>query len=777
MPIMNIRGGAVKPMDALVTALNTTMEEQGAQHASASKGLVMATESYNGDVHRQVTSASGGLQKAIIMALEELSKDEDGPAINLAFGTQREADTTLDGKVLPAGLTRAGLQAATMVALAGSTSDSMKEYAQAATDTSIAPSGFKRIAEISQGAGGAHDHSKLVMATESFGDQPLRAGLQWSVVFNAAATQQDPFGSAFYRPVVLSPNEGGLAVIVARSTIIGRNERKYDSKANDLGRRNLIDAARYPQLLEDESTRIYPVVEEDGSNAHIFIDKALYASKGVVIEDFEFQTAPLKPGRIGLIEASTPGFLKERGVMDTTDEISNGVRLETIVVKIGDDLLEFGTRYLPYSGFNKSQEGDERLIQLSFQTREIPLDGRSKNLAGVPIALTTLLEANKYTARISLSVNGTLNTRTSELTTSVGWFGLDSLIDENGDDVGTSSGAGKQIFDALAGGTVLGFTLYATRTNENKRQLGLLLDRLEERFVYNVPLLAPISVLAPAGTNKAGGNLEALIDAQRQRCSIDAVTSIFNHAGLLSEYVTAVRKKAAIPRIGAAGHLLVKPFYEKIELDAKAALMALEDKDKAVSIAALLTNVIKDVGVRMLIQSNYPSALAASLTGSKEAKLLVGTDNYIAQHLMTQGDLRTFGAIFKEPIIVPTLNERMDGKIFVTLTRENSSNIPDILEYGWLAYIPELISVLQVSRYGNTRDEATVQARYLHINNLPMLAEIDVKNLSEALVQKVAIKVETMPGQEGPGGEEVPSGPDVGGDGGAGSDTGNGTEP
>ena len=777
MPIMNMRGGQATPMDALVNALHTTMTEQGTAHVAAAKGLTMAVESYGQDDHRKMRGASSTLQGAIVAALESLaegSEEDEGININLAYGTQSKLDTTVDGKQLPGGLTRAGLQAATMVALAGA---DPVAYARAATDTSIKPSNYAGITATSEGTGGAMDHSKLVMASESFGEQPLRSGLQWSVVFNAAAAQQDPFGTAFYRPVILSPNEGGLAVIVARSTIIGRNERKYDSKANDLGRRNLIDAARYPALLEDESTRIFPVVEEDGSNANIFVDPALYAAKGVVIEDFEFKTAPLKPGRIGLIEASTPGFLRERGVMDTTDEISNGVRLETVLVKIGDDVLEFGTRYLPYSGFNKTQEGDERLIGLNFSSRELPIDGRSKNVGGAAIGIAALLEANGYTARLSVQVSGTLNTRTSELQISCTSFGLDSLIDKDGTDVGTGSGVGKQIKDALDASAVLGYTLFAVRTNENKRQLGLLLDRLEERFVYNIPLSAPISVLAPAATNKAAGNLEALIDAQRQRCSNDAVTSIFNHAGLLSEYVTAVRKKAAIPRIGAAGHLLVKAFYEKISIDAKEALMALEDKDKAVSISALLTNIIKDAGVRMLIATNYPSALASSLTGSKEAKLLVGTDNYIAQHLLTQGDLRTFGAIFKDPIIVPTLNEKMDGKIFVTLTRENTGNIPDILEYGWLGYIPELISVLQVSRFGNTRDEAMVQARYLHINNLPMLVEIDVTNLSEALTQKVAIKVETTPGQGGPGDEEVPSGNGVDAGNGEGVDTGNGTAP
>ena len=777
MRILNMSGGAATPMDALLSSVGSKLKDNGVGHdEKLGSGLVMALESIDADTSKRFQSGFQQTRDLIINALESLQ--EDGVQLNFAqFGQKADQTDAQTGKPLPAGLTNEAIQAATMVAMAAA---NPVEYARAATDTSLTPSGYAKIGVATEGVGGRLEHSELKMVVESFGEQPLRNMLQWSIVFNAAAAQQDAFGSAFYRPVILSPNEGGLAVVVARSVINGATTRKNDSRPNDFKRRNLIDAARYPAILEDESTRIYPVVEEDGSNANIFVDAALVAPRNVVIEDFEFSTAPLKNGRIGLIESSTPDFLRERGVMDTTDEISNGARLETIYVKVGDDVVKYGARYLPYSGFNKSQEGDERLVQLNFVSNELVIDKNSKNLAGAPVALAALLGTNELTARLSVTVSASLNLTTSELTITGTAHGLHTLVDKDGNDVGVSTGVGKQVADALAAATYLGHELFAVRTNENKRQFGLLLDRVEERFVYNIPLSAPISVLAPAGTNKAGAHLEALIDAQRQRCSNDAVTSLFNHAGVLSEYVTAVRKKAAIPRIGAAGHLVTKPFYEKIKIDAKAAVMALEDKDKALSISALLINTIKDAGVRMLIQSNYPAALAASMVGSKEAKLLVGTDNYIAQHLLTPGDLRTFGAIFKDPIVVATLNEKMDGKIFVTLTRENSSNVPDILEYGWLGYIPELISVMPVSRNGNTRDEATVQARYLHINNLPFLVEIDVENLSEALVQKLAIKVETMPGQEGPGDEAPFPGGDVGGDGtgtGGGADTGGGTQP
>lgn len=783
MNILNIAGGQKSPLDALVTGLKGNLARNQGQyqntHLVGSLTGGFALESADSGLVTSLSNNATMLRQMIVESFDELK--EQGIAVNLVpDGATEQADATLDEAVNPdkqAGLSEAQLQAATIVAMAaGNPSD----YARAATNTdNPTGTGLNVVVPVTEGIGGLLDHSKLMMTQESYSEAPLKELLSWSILFNAASARQDAFAEAWYPTVVVTPSEAGIALSVARSMVVNSPLHKLDGKPNDFNRRNLIEAARNPAILEDESTRIYPVVYEDGSVDDFFVDPALVQPRVVVIDGFDVRTAPLKFGeKIGLINISTPDFLRSTGVMDLTDAVGNGSRLDKVYVKIGSDVLAYNTRGLPYSGFVKSQEGSTRKVQLFFETEELVLTGDSLTVSGTAPAVAALLKANDLTARIALSVTGSLDTQTSVLNLQGVYQGLASLLDKDGNPVGISDGVGKQVADALKAGEALCFELFAVRTNENRRQRGLLLDQLEERFIYTIPLTSPISVPSPIGSSRPAQHLEALIAAQRMRCSNDAVTSLINFAGQLNDYMAGVRKKGAVPTIGAAGRLLVQPFYEKIEIDALQVVQSIKDKDRAQDIASLLTNTIKDLGVRMLIQSAYPAALAATLTGSKVPKLIVGTDNLIAQHLMVQGDLRTFGVIFKDPVIVATLNEKMDGRIFVGLTRENQTNIPDVLQFGWHAWIPELVSVVPVSRYGQTSNEAMVQSRYLHINNLPILGEIVVKNLSAALVERLAIKVETVPGDgaDFPGGSGTGTGGNGSGTGtGSGSGTGAGT--
>lgn len=755
MNILNMKGGARTPLDAVVAGLTGNLKRNAGQYKDERLGkALMALESMSEGDQQFAYNQSQTLQNMIIESFDELK--EQGISLNLApdgasEGQANDAAAVASGTT--AGLNESQLQAATIVAMSASDPSS---YALAATNTAVPAALGTAIDPLSTGVAGDLDHRNLVMTQESFGEQPLREMLSWSILFNAASARQDAFAEAFYRTVVITPNEAGISLTVARSMVVGTPFHKLDGRPNDLDRRNLIEAARHPEILEDESTRIYPVVAEDGSVDQFFVNPTQVAPKTIVQEQFELRTAPLKFGKVGLINISTPQFLRETGIMDLTDAISGGARLDNLYLQVGDDVLKYAVKGLATAGFIKSVEGSSRKLNIFFETEDLVITAETVAIDGSETALASLLknpDGTSLTARVGVTVSGTLDTQTSELSLNASYEGLTSLLDENGLEIGTRDNLGKRILEALADGKALGYDIYAVRTNENRRQRGLLLDQLEERFVYAIPLTAPISVPSPVGSSRPAQHLEALIAAQRLRCSNDAVTSLLNHAGALREYMAGTRRRGAVPTIGSAGRLMVSPFYDYLEIDALKVVQSLNDKDRAQDIASLLVNAIKDMGVRMMIGSAYPAALAATLTGSKTPRLIVGTDNLIAQHLMVQGDLRTFGVIFKDPVLVATLNEKMDGRIIIALTRDAASNVPDPLQFGWHAWIPELVSIVQVSRYGNTTNEAQVQSRYLHINNLPILGEIVVKNLSEALVTRLpyAVDATVRPAQDGAG--------------------------
>jgi hypothetical protein len=736
MNVFNLAGGISTPLDTLVSSLDQSFINRKGEFSDKRQvtGLTMAVEGLD-DATRNMLSGTLGNLRAMVLESFEGVKDD----LNLGVMGQdaEENKTTINGE--SAGLNQNQLNAATAVAMAYA---DPVAYATAATNTAT-PQGQTSVAMASEGVGGSLAHyDKTTMALEAFSEMPLRQMMGWSVTLAASSARQDAFAEAWFPTTVLTPADAGLTLTIARSMIINTPIHSLDGTPNTFDRVNLIDAARNPEILEDESTRVIPVMPQDTAAPGRKYFVPGIDTWNVQVDGFDVPTAPLAFGEVGLIGISTPSHMAQQGVMELTDAIGQGGRLESLYLKIGTDFVKVNVRNLAMSGFLPAQEGEAPRQVLSFDARDLPLHGGTKTTAGAAISIPEIA-ANNLTVRYGVRVTGSLDVQTSVCYVDGRILGITAILNADGDEISLTDGIGKVVADEFAAKvSLVGWYPFAVRTNENRRQLGKLLDVLEQRYCYGIPLTAPISVPAPVGSSKPAQNLEALISAQRRRCSNAAITTLLNHAGLLADYMAGKRRKGTMPQLGSVGRLVVHPFYEKRVIDAAAAVQTLRDNDKALDIAALLTNTIKDLAANMLIESAYPAALEASLTGSKSVKLLVGTDIKIGQHLQVQGDLRTFGPMFSNMTVVTTLNKLMDNKILLTLTRESESNVPDILQFGWHAFMPELVSVVQVSRNGNTRQEATVQSRYLHICNLPILAEIEVTNLSEALYNKSALRVD-----------------------------------
>ena len=749
MNVFNLSGGTATPLDTLVSSLskNFTMRQGELRDPAALRGLTMQVESLS-DVERS------GLRNTVLSLTQMVQESfkEVGSDLNLSVMgdplAEQQAQTAVGDQ---AGLNQNQLNAATAVAMA--LADPVA-YAQAASNTTPA-AGTTGVVMASEGIGGVLNHFNAPttkMVQEAFSEQPLRQMMAWSVTLAAAAARQDAFAEAWFPTVVLTPADAGLTLSVARSMIVNTPLHTLDGAPNTFDRVNLIDAARNPELLEDESTRCIPVVPQDPlAPARAKFVQGI-TPRAVRVEGFDVMTAPLAFGEVGMINIATPSHMAQAGVMDLTDAIGQGARIDKLTIKIAgytdtngtvpDQFLDVNVRNLAMSGFLAAQEAEAPRQVLSFDNRDLAFHAGTVDRAGAALTIPEIA-ANKLTVRYGVHVTGQLDLQTSVTLVRGEVLGISAILDENGDEISLTDGVGKTVADAFAARvSAVGWEPFMVRTNENKRQIGKLLDVLEQRYCYGIPLTAPISVPAPVGSARPAQNLEALISAQRRRCSNDAITTLLNHAGNLADYMAGKRRKGTVPQLGSVGRLVIHPFYEKRVIDAAAAVQTLRDNDKALDIAALLTNTIKDLATTMLIESAYPAALEATLTGPKAVKLLVGCDIKIGQHLQVQGDLRTFGPMFNDPLIVTTLNKKMDNKILLTLTRESESNVPDILQFGWHAFMPELVSVVQVSRNGNVRQEATVQSRYLHICNLPILAEIEVQNLSEALYNKSAMRVD-----------------------------------
>ena len=82
----------------------------------------------------------------------------------------------------------------------------------------------------------------------------------------------------------------------------------------------------------------------------------------------------------------------------------------------------------------------------------------------------------------------------------------------------------------------------------------------------------------------------------------------------------------------------------------------------------------------------------------------------------------------------------MRGKIVASFVRGNVSDV-DVLSFGNLAYIPELVTQAMLNFNGSTTNVTQVQNRNLHVVFLPILVWIEVEGLEQAVADRLEFPV------------------------------------
>ena len=106
---------------------------------------------------------------------------------------------------------------------------------------------------------------------------------------------------------------------------------------------------------------------------------------------------------------------------------------------------------------------------------------------------------------------------------------------------------------------------------------------------------------------------------------------------------------------------------------------------------------------------------------------------------MIEGEVRTAGPGF-DLRIETTPDERMQGRIAVALGYpDKSDGAVNSLHFGNMLWSPELALVLPIARDGKISKELTVQPRFRHIVNTPVLGMLSVTGLPEVVSVRVPI--------------------------------------
>jgi hypothetical protein len=594
---------------------------------------------------------------------------------------------------------------------------------------------------------GVGQGERLKPALEAYDEKENRAMSQYSVAYNMQSARQDEFGETLYPTVVVTRDQVGFIVSIQLVTVYEEVRRQISGALDDFNRRNIVHAVRDPSILDNFQTKIVPVYRTESQSN--FVAEAVLPTTDVNLGPDTITTSALAFNKaFSLLGISQTDSLVAAGLMDSTDAVDTDVKLENIYLQVGGatgSVIKLPVGDIPYSNFNYSVQGSQRLMTLNFVVDKLPIPPTITKVDGTaPSELADQATAKDW-VQLSITVTGSVDLQTAKTSLMAADPVVSGVVTEDGVAHPPSSSAQAGIVALYSGAKLIGYDLEARRTNSNRRQRGQLLDITNYNQAYNVPLLSPITVPRPLGQGDQtdSSDLNALIVATRIRTSNSAVDELLRVANVLKTYIDQASVSISdTTEILGVSRYLITPFYEYNEIVIPDTTDSLSSSQRNEDISATIVNFIRDVTYRMYRDSNYKAASEALAGGATAMPtVVIATEQYLERYIMVTGEMRTLGTVFNVKV-VSTPNIRMEGKIFVTFLAPNAEEgVPSPLSFGNMAWSPELALVLPIHRNGANNKELTVQPSYRHITNLPILAEFKVTGIKEVISKKVPLNV------------------------------------
>ncbi|QTH80223.1 putative major capsid protein [Pseudomonas phage pPa_SNUABM_DT01] len=663
-----------------------------------------------------------------------------------------------------------------MAVLAVATGDLVGYHRQALgqSDTG-APKGAGSVVSV-ESLGDFDFMDKAVPSMEAFDNSNLTDFIGLSMVYNQKVAKQGEFAEAFYRTVILTPEQGGADVTIRSHLVLNHFLHNTRGDHADFKQRRLLEAAINYKILADQSTTLVPEVHS--GNADLFVPESKVERRNVELGNRTVTTAPLLLGkRVNLVGLAQNTLVKIAGQANQTDALDRAVGLKSLYLQLGDaDVLSFDVETMPRAAFIKGNQGLARELELNFRTSSLQLNAHSVNYKGEALVAPVLKQIvdGGYTVTLSMTVTGQVDTEKGNASVNAAPINVEKVVNAAGEILSTTAaGVGKDIADGLAELAIIGWEPNARLSNANRRLRGLQLNSSEYTERYPVMLGSPLSIPSPLAEARGMADIDLLVTAARLRNDNMAITTLLRFTDGLSRWrflTDVVNSDDLLPEVEGIARFLVKPWYRERDLDLRTLVVSLRSYERVQDVQAALANVLRSDIQDAILESNYKTALDAytGYTGEK-VNVLIGSDPKTASYILQTGDSRTLGddITFEK---VSSVDQRIRKQIFWTFKRPTEGLDP--LNCGTHFWIPELISHVNVSRDETQIREAMVQPRNRHVNHLPIFGKINVIGLDEVLSEGWAIPVATFPGDA-----DDTTGQDPVGGAGTGSDTGAGTQP
>lgn len=628
-------------------------------------------------------------------------------------------------------------------------------------------------------------------------DLDKNLGLSWALNVRALEIQSQ-FAEKLFPTITVEGTDVGITVRTKITTVtrgILHALLEKDSVVDD--RKPLHWALSDHKVLEDDAIRIVPYLMPDGKNAEFFVDSNLIEPETVRLGrvpayETNFLRADLKKFNLFQLSAH-PGIVS--GGYDETDEVAPGACVGRFLVAVrekGDPLadsqfVELIVRDMQFATFDRPLQGDGRELVIQFRRNLFTVNGNSRDRKGDEIIA---LDAFKQRG---LSVNYTINMSGSMFSTGqrggdvdITGLGLsiESLYDAEGNELPITSGSNKSLVDNLVM-EVYGFKIDSTRTNENRRSQGLMLDPVWEQENYKLQYGSPIMTKSPVGIEyNDTERLDDLLSALNIRNELLAVGQTIAYTEQIRQvHATMVSRYQTLSIRGLGRHWVGAWFKEDV-FDVSKIVQSLETKDALINARQALLQRIGDQVVTAIQDARYIQSMRLLVADPAAVpSVIIATDEpTAAMLLLNQGEARLLGDRYQYEVIT-TNDDRWrkrkaeDGswsrrlQWFLKVPTQDDGSYC-VLNWGNHFWSPVMVTNINIQRNGPISKELAVQPRNAHINHCPITGLLWVEGITDLVAKKLAYMISTLTAGVGVGGDNAGN---VGGDTGAG--TGGSTAP
>lgn len=584
---------------------------------------------------------------------------------------------------------------------------------------------------------------KRAVGVENFDDRDNRNARVTTVAYNLNAAQQNEFGETFFPTVTISNDMVGIAVSVRLISVIKDFTRNADASLADFRRRNVVRALLDHTILKNDTNKLVPQYKTQ-------TQQNFSADIGSFTKEFEgvtHTTGALKINtRIGdLISLGYPEQTSH--ALNQGDTLDPAISVSAVYLMIGANKVRLSLAGYKRAAFIAAPEDDSRLqvLNLDIKTLSIKPSTLQFNQAALTGPLAPAV-TNKWTINMRLGLSGNVSVSTGEILVSGVELRVISIIDEDGNPLDLTTGQAAAIVAAVTKDGIIGYDIDARTSNLNRRMRGQIMDTTVYNQVWTVPLRSPITY--PRPINSSGetdaADLAVLVSTTHARTSNEAVTSLFEAADALSEYDT-VGKLSDLdvipPEKFGVSRLLLRPTFKHKVVNLTTVINNVASHEKEKDIAAEIMLHVKNVAYEMYRDSGFQAFVesgAAGVTGNPT--ILIGTDPYTSRWIWVPGDQRTVGPDFGFKVVT-TPDERFQGNIAIAFGYpELNKGELNPAHFGNMLWASETVLVLQMNRSGDAQKETTVQPRFRHIINTPVLGWIVLTGIPEVIATRVPRK-------------------------------------